>query len=275
MSIEYPDAVDEMFTTVKAMIDDSTDIIGYIPEVRWQGVPVARKTSPDKFWARASQMVVTENQASLANENDTRKWETIGLLYVQIFAPRNQPGSADKARLLADKIRDAFRQSSLSGEIWYRKQKVVQLPETEQSYPFNIVIEFYYETLRSKTFAGVLPTPGGDTDMPSLIHDVKASAGLNAVNVKSGAGLFMGWKLFNNSPVPIYIKLYNKSSVPVVGTDVPSQVIAIQAGTSDAFSIQGGISYSIGIARGITKGESDTDTTPLSDGDCVGTLFYQ
>lgn len=151
MSINYPAVIDEMFTTVKAIADGSSDLIGYVPEVRWQGVPKSTKPPVDKFWLRASKMIVTEQQASLSSVDDTRMWEAIGLMYVQCFCPRNLASSIDNGRLFAERMRNAFRQQSLSGEIWYRNQKVVELPETAESYPINVVIEFHFKTLTSKT----------------------------------------------------------------------------------------------------------------------------
>lgn len=160
MSINYSAVIDEMFTTVKSIVDGSSDLIGYVPEVRWQGVPKSTKPPVDKFWLRASKMIVTEQQASLSSVDDTRMWEAIGLMYVQCFCPRNLASSIDNGRLFAERMRNAFRQQSLSGEIWYRNQKVVELPETAESYPINVVIEFHFKTLTGKSFAGTLPESG-------------------------------------------------------------------------------------------------------------------
>lgn len=166
MSILYTEVIDEMFTTAKAIIDGCADIIGYVPETRWQGVPKGPKPAMDKFWLRVSQQVVTESQASLSNVDDRRLWETVGLLYVQLFCPRNAVNSIVNGRLLAVRLRNAFRQQSLSNEIWYRNQKVVELAETSDNYPINVVIQFEFKTLQSKTYAGAL---GGDMPLKNFV----------------------------------------------------------------------------------------------------------
>jgi hypothetical protein len=63
-----------------------------------------------------------------------------------------------------------------------------------------------------------------------------------------------------------YVKLYNKASAPVVGTDVPFITIGIPAVSSSSFTLPAlvGIDFSIGISFAITLGASDTDATPLT-----------
>ena len=63
-----------------------------------------------------------------------------------------------------------------------------------------------------------------------------------------------------------YVKLYNKASAPVVGTDVPLITIGIPAVSSSSFTLPAlvGIDFSIGISFAITLGAADTDATPLT-----------
>jgi hypothetical protein len=63
-----------------------------------------------------------------------------------------------------------------------------------------------------------------------------------------------------------YVKLYNKASAPVVGTDVPLITIGIPAVSSSSFTLPAliGIDFSIGISFAITLGAADTDVTPLT-----------
>lgn len=148
MSITYQATIDELFTSVKAVFDASTPIIGYVPEVRWPGTPKGPKPDRTKYWARVSQQLVTEGQASLANVNSKKIFESIGLLYIQLFCPRNIAGSLQKGQNLAVALRDAFCQQSTSFDLWYRNAKVVELPETADNYPINIVVEFHFKELK-------------------------------------------------------------------------------------------------------------------------------
>lgn len=201
MSINYADAIDEMFGTVKAVNDaGSVAILGYVPELRFQGVPLATKPAMDKVWLRTSQMNVTEDQASLSDINETRMFETVGLLYVQVFCPRDVAGSIENGRALASLFRDAFRQQSNSAEIWYRKQKLVELPETADNYPINVIVEFRYKTLHAKGFNGTVggvinfsgpEVPVGGPTVFTLLHvPVAGSLDLynNGMHLTAGAG---------------------------------------------------------------------------------------
>lgn len=149
MAIQYEDAIDELFGMVKVVFDDSQwlTLFGYVIDVRWPGVAYATKPDPSKQWARVSQQVVTDGQVSLANTQGKRVFETVGLLYAQLFAPRNTPGAAENSRKVAEAIRDKFRGNSPSNEIWFRNQKIVELPTTQDSTPVNVVITYSFKSL--------------------------------------------------------------------------------------------------------------------------------
>lgn len=148
MTTTYHDAIDEMFASAKAVFDGTAAaLLGYVPDVRWPGAPLATVPDYTKLWARVSLQIVTDEQASLANNNDKRFFWATGLLFIQLFCPRNVGGSIDKGRLIAEQIQNKFRHQSTSGEIWYRNAKVVELPETEDSYPINVIVQFKYKTI--------------------------------------------------------------------------------------------------------------------------------
>ena len=82
---------------------------------------------------------------------------------------------------------------------------------------------------------------------------------------------------------PLYLKLYDKASAPVVGTDTPkltlgltsntvyngSSVIAAPLGFEFSFN-DVGVSFVNGIAYAITKLAPDADTTAILAGDVTG-----
>ena len=74
-----------------------------------------------------------------------------------------------------------------------------------------------------------------------------------------------------------YLKLYNKATTPVVGTDVPVMTIPIPANTQGAgvaipFSM--GVNFSNGISIAITANVDDNDNTAIDEKDCVINLTY-
>jgi hypothetical protein len=90
-----------------------------------------------------------------------------------------------------------------------------------------------------------------------------STASTNAVNVKSSAGtLYMLYAINLNAAVR-YLKLYNVSGTPTVGTDTPVATFAIPASTTGAgFTVNfgPGFDFSTGIAYAMTTGAADSDT---------------
>jgi hypothetical protein len=116
---------------------------------------------------------------------------------------------------------------------------------------------------------------GGGVEVPSLTYHKVSGAGTNAAVVKSSSGLVAGWKIYNNTNYPIYVKLYNKATTPIPGTDTPQQTIGVEAGLGEVNPAGPGTSFSAGIAIAITKSIADDDTTPIAANDCVVDIFYQ
>jgi hypothetical protein len=157
MPIAYTSALDEMFGMIKSSWDaNAAATVGYIPEIRWPGV--AKSDIPDclKFWARVSTKIVVDGQSSLSDGNGSgnKRYTAIGLLFIQIFAPRSVGGALVKARELAMMIRERFRSSSPSDSIWFRDQKIDELPSTDDHYPLNVVVTFEYDQISP----GIAPT---------------------------------------------------------------------------------------------------------------------
>ncbi len=117
---------------------------------------------------------------------------------------------------------------------------------------------------------------GGTIMNPSSTYHVVSAVGTNAAVVKNASGVVTGAHVTNNTGYPIYVKLFNKATAPVLGTDVPQQTFGVQAGTSGELPIaQSGLAFSNGIAIAITKGIADADTTAVAANDCVADIFYQ
>jgi hypothetical protein len=133
--------------------------------------------------------------------------------------------------------------------------------------------DVYEQVSGSWVFMGNIPI-GGAVEMPSLTDHVVSTASTNAKNIKSSAGVVTGWKIYNNSGSAIFLKLFNKATIPIPGTDTPQQTIGVDAGQSDVIT-SAGYTYTIGIGRAITKNIDDLDNTPVALKDCSVDVFYQ
>jgi hypothetical protein len=128
----------------------------------------------------------------------------------------------------------------------------------------------------SLTLAELAAFVGGGSMSASSTYKVIAAAGTNAANIKAAAGLVTGGFITNNASYPVFVKLFNKATAPVPGTDTPQDTFGVQAGTSVPIPVpSGGLTYSTGIAIAITKNMADSDATAVAANDCAVSVFYQ
>lgn len=148
-AITYTDAVDTLFGIVNAVWQGAVAIVGYTPLVRWQGQEQPGKPPVDKIWARVSQQIVTDQQASLASNTGKRLYHATGLLYIQIFAPRTD-ADLTIARQFAQYVREVFRTESPDGNIWFTNQRIVELAPTPLAYPITVSCNYQYDNLNGQ-----------------------------------------------------------------------------------------------------------------------------
>lgn len=104
---------------------------------------------------------------------------------------------------------------------------------------------------------------------------LSSAASTNAASIKSSAGRLYKIRGYNANAAVRYLKLYNKSIAPTVGTDVPAITIALApAREFDLDLIPIGEYFSSGIAYALTTGVADADTGALTAGDILGLTFW-
>ena len=104
-----------------------------------------------------------------------------------------------------------------------------------------------------------------------------STASTNANVIKNTGGNLYSIIAIGLTSTVRYLKLYNKSTTPSVGTDVPIMTIPIPANTQGAgisipFSM--GINFSNGIGIAITSGSADNDTGVIGAGDVIVNFSY-
>ena len=103
------------------------------------------------------------------------------------------------------------------------------------------------------------PTPTAST--------INSAATTNATVVKATAGTLFNMLIWNNGAAPAYVKLYNKTTAPTVGTDVPVTVMPVPAGGFLPVNLGvTGFRFATGIGLAITGGAPDADTTAVAAG---------
>lgn len=102
-------------------------------------------------------------------------------------------------------------------------------------------------------------TAGGSTPYHSVV-----SSGTNGTVVKGSAGQVYDGAISNTSSAAVYLRLYDVSSTPTVGTTTIKRTIQVPGNGTVILSWPNGLQFSSGIAYGITTAIADTDTSAIS-----------
>lgn len=146
-------AEDETFALFKAAWDDGASaIVGYTPEVRYEGKEKTSVPAVSKYWVRISMQFVAEDQATLSDcvaVAGSKRFETSGLVFVQVFAPKTDSAEGyRKGRLLAKLARNAFRGKHTSpGNVWFRRCRINNVLPDADFYKFNVVSDFQFQEI--------------------------------------------------------------------------------------------------------------------------------
>ena len=107
-------------------------------------------------------------------------------------------------------------------------------------------------------------------------HSKSSTNSTNATSVKASAGTVFNMIIHNThggggSGSAIAFRLYNKTTAPIVGTDVPMIIIHVPSGSSKEINFTSGVTVTDGIAYSITGGDSLLDATVV---DADGVQLY-
>lgn len=129
-------------------------------------------------------------------------------------------------------------------------------------------------TSQAVTVASTTLLPSATVGGTTLTHHRIATADTNLVNVKNAAGSIASIEISNMDTVPIYFKLYNKASAPVLASDTPIKTLMIPAGQTILFNKSYYDRLATGISFAITKGVAINDTTALTANLAVVNMSY-
>ena len=126
-------------------------IIGYIPPVEWQGAQPLKAPDKAKHWAHLSQQIVIDRQETLSvctGEPGKKRFNTQGLIFVQLFCPKSLVNSFAKGGELCEVIKTAFRgKTTTPSKIWFRNARYTPLEPEDLYYRYNFVAEFEFDEI--------------------------------------------------------------------------------------------------------------------------------
>lgn len=118
--------------------------------------------------------------------------------------------------------------------------------------------------LSTQAVSGSLTSAGTTTNTPATptASTVVTAASNNLTNTKNAAGTLYAVALSNTTATPMYFKLYNKASAPVVASDVPVMTIPMAANSFVTYEFGAtGLRFGTGISWACTGAIGDTDAT--------------
>lgn len=130
------EARNAMFGVFKAYWDTTT-----YPAV-YDDVPAPQTPTP--AWARATIRHALRRQSSLTGAFDTIKYESKGIVTVEVYAPLGD--GAKLAYALAENVVHAYEDAHL--DVWFRNVRAVEIGSDGAFYQVNAIAEFNYDTVR-------------------------------------------------------------------------------------------------------------------------------
>jgi hypothetical protein len=130
-----------------------------------------------------------------------------------------------------------------------------------------------------------LPSMPGGSNTVGSVHLRPLTSGGSSVHrriglttsgvlIKSSAGSVYGWHFANIGGSDVFVKLYDMSTAPTVGTSIPKLTVLVPTrGTVQIWSPQG-ISFTNGIGIGCATGILDSNSTAPPASSVVSNLFF-
>lgn len=148
MPTTYSEAYDTI--TNKLILDWATNaanIVGTMtpaPELRF--TDVEKGEIPEGYFARFTMQPVFERQRTFRNGEDQR-YQSSGVIIIQVFAPRSDQQGAERQRLLAEVARGIFRGKTFDGCIWFRNVRINRLDAEAKYLRTNVVMEYEFDEI--------------------------------------------------------------------------------------------------------------------------------
>jgi len=151
MTTGYSNAIDEIYGLFNvAWLAGTTAIVGYIPQIYWQGNETNDLPEIDKYYVRFNIKPVLEQQKTLSNVVDgigKKRYNNVGMLFANIFTPLSDVTHMEKGRSLAELGRNAYRGKTTAGGIFFRNATIEEFSHSDKYFNFRVVAEYDYDDI--------------------------------------------------------------------------------------------------------------------------------
>lgn len=112
------------------------------------------------------------------------------------------------------------------------------------------------------------------TSSATTLYTVNSAASTNAASIKATGANLYGISVMNTSAATKYVRLFNLTVAPTVGTSVPIMVVAVPATSSKEIQYVPAVRFGTGLSVAITGGAAATDSTAVAAGDVQLLVSY-
>lgn len=153
MTLTPQQARKQMFALVEGVWDaKAATIVGYRPEIRYQGVEEANPPGAGKFWMRIGTTTVTTRQSGHQMPDEPNGspvvYDTYGFITLQMFAPMKSKDSWAKGELLAELGQCMFMASETGGSVWFRNPRIRELNNDGTFYRWNVIADYQFSQVK-------------------------------------------------------------------------------------------------------------------------------
>jgi hypothetical protein len=145
---------------------------------------------------------------------------------------------------------------------------------TDQAKAFPVVANIQSGTVTTVSTVTALTTitTAGTPTAPATPYILNSAATTNGALVLTGTSGLHAFYATNTGASAAFVKLYNKATAPVVGTDVPAMILPVPAAVGGVPGVANlaignqGFRFALGLGIAITGAVADTDTTAVAAG---------
>jgi hypothetical protein len=153
--IDYSSACDVLYQmATDALNAINSSITSIIPpaqmDIRYPGTEITTPANDSFYWARVSSDVVISGQATLAtdvNNPGQKRYDSTGLLYIQLFCPKSDPKAVQNGMLFQTQLLNALRAPTGDSNLWLRNQRPKPMTYNDGNYQFNVVATFEFSEI--------------------------------------------------------------------------------------------------------------------------------
>lgn len=145
----YLEARDETFEVFHdALTSLAVGIIGYVPEVRWDGIEYPSKPDIKKYYVKTYFEEIESSQRAftqcVSGSPSGKLFASTGMAMFSVHGPSFESNSKRKSEELGQALRKVFRLPRPNSDLWFRNAKLANPYLMDNFFRSDLYIEFYF-----------------------------------------------------------------------------------------------------------------------------------